>query len=333
MLSRLIIVLSALSGSLLLFLIHTRITSTYVVPKATLLFDTEAHGKVHIDEPQLAARLSHAEKLWAQSVDNRKTMAERMGVREFPEGYLNPFNIWDFVRPSFFCPHDLERVGSLGDGGKVVCGMSRYERASSEKDRPELIIYSLGVEQDSRFEADFLERTNARIWGYDYSVDSWAKDIKKEHYSRASFSKLGIGKVTDETSNPPFFTLQDLMKRNGHSYVDIVKMDIEGAEFDALTSFIDSILKDHKQKDGDPILPIGQLLVEVHFKKSNLFGFSVPEDLASWLKWWSRLEAMGMRTVSNEHNWIGDVVIGRPRFMEYTMINIADKERNRLLWT
>lgn len=326
MLSRLILFISVLSGGLLLFLIHTRLTSTPVVPQGTL-FNTEADHYVHIDEPQLAARLSHAEKLWAQSVQDRKAMARRMGDRSFPDGYLIPFNIWDVARPSFFCPYDLERVGSLGDGGKIVCGMSKYENTTSE-----LIVYSFGVERDSAFEAAMLERTNAKVWGYDYSVDSWAKEIKKEHYSRASFSKLAIGSVTDETTDPPFFTIQDLMKRNGHTYVDIVKMDIEGAEFDALASFIDSVRREHKPEDGEPTLPIGQLFIEVHFKKKNTLGFSRPQDLPSWMKWWSTLESMGMRAVSNEHNWIGDAVFGKPRFMEYTMINAADKERNKLLW-
>lgn len=332
MFNRLVFVLSVISGSLLFYLIQTRLNEPHTTWKDTL-FNTELDHYVDIDEPQLAARLSHAEKLWRQSVEDRKVMAQRMGDRAFPDGYLIPFNIWDLARPSFFCPHDLERIGSLGDGGKIVCGMSRYEKESPrENATSELIVYSLGVERDSRFEAAMLERTNARVWGYDYSVSSWAKDIKKEHYSRASFSKLGIGKVTDKSSDPPFYTIQDLMKENGHTYVDILKIDIEGAEFEALTSFINSVQSEHKRGDANPTLPVGQLLIEVHFKK-NALGFNAPHDLPSWMKWWASLESMGMRAVSNEHNWIGDAVFGKPRFMEYTMINAADKERNKLLWT
>jgi hypothetical protein len=338
MLSRAILALSILSGGFLLVLVRMRLATTDQPQRASFI-NTEHYAD--IEEPQLAAKLAHAEKLWAQSVKDRKTMAEKMGDgRTFPDGYLNPYNVWDFIRPSFFCPHDLERVGSLGDGGKIVCGMSRYEKhspptqsaPSEHSDASELIVYSFGVEANSEFEAAILKRTNAKIWGYDYSVSSWAKHITNEYAARASFSQLGIGGVTDETSHPPMFNIQDLMKRNGHTYIDILKMDIEGAEFAALTSLVDSIRKNHKEGDEEPTLPFGQLIVEIHFKNKNALGFLPPHDLASWLRWWSSLERMGLREVYNEHNWIGDVVFGKPRFAEYTMINVADKKRNKLLW-
>lgn len=45
----------------------------------------------------------------------------------------------DFFVPSFQCPHIVERVGVLGDGGKWVCGVDRV--ASQEK----CVIYSFGA--------------------------------------------------------------------------------------------------------------------------------------------------------------------------------------------
>jgi hypothetical protein len=174
------------------------------------------------------------------------------------------------------------------------------------------------VNRDSSFEAAMLERTNAEIWGYDFSVDSFAGDIKPEFASRAHFSKLGIGKVTDDTSDPPFVTVQDLMKRNGHKYVDIVKMDIEGAEFDAMTSFIEhTIAQSQAQGDARPVLPFGQLLIEIHFfTDKRREQLSIPSNLETWMGWWSSLEEMGLRPVNNEGNWVGDQVFGKPRFME-----------------
>lgn len=44
----------------------------------------------------------------------------------------------DFFPPAFNCPHELERIGNLGDGGKWVCGLSRIE------DKPDCVIYSFG---------------------------------------------------------------------------------------------------------------------------------------------------------------------------------------------
>ncbi|KAK7229765.1 hypothetical protein V2G26_001935 [Clonostachys chloroleuca] len=237
-------------------------------------------------------------------------MLAEVGVhKRFPDGYIYPYNIWDFARPSFFCPHDLERVGTLGDGGKVVCGMSQYENispgpSSASNNAPELIVYSFGVSDDSSFEASLLERTNAKIWGYDFSVESWS----------------------DDNANPPMYTVQDVMRMNGHSYVDIIKMDIEGAEFDALTSLIHFI----QSEDSHGNMPFGQLLLEIHFMRDPK-GFSIPKTLRSWVDWWESLEQMGLRPVNNEGNWIGDAQFGRPRFMEYTFINAIDYERNKLL--
>ena len=44
----------------------------------------------------------------------------------------------DFFIPSFQCPHHVERIGVLGDGGKWVCGVERL--AKQEK----CVIYSFG---------------------------------------------------------------------------------------------------------------------------------------------------------------------------------------------
>lgn len=54
------------------------------------------------------------------------------------------------------------------------------------------------------------------------------------------------------------------MAENGHDYVDIVKMDIEGAEFDALTSLVEYTIA-IKPAGEKPSLSFGQLLIEIHF--------------------------------------------------------------------
>jgi hypothetical protein len=331
------IVFSALLAGLLMLFVVARSPS---VPSSLSSFTTSSRPKPGSQsstygagvDPLLEQRLAHAEKLWQQAVEDRKPMADHMGNEgDFPDEYVSPYNVWDFARPSFFCPHDLERVGTLGDGGKVVCGMTRYERESpgpstNENPAPELIMYSFGVFGDSSFEADMLRRTNAHIWGYDYSVGQWAHHITEDQYSRAHFSKMGISNVTDLASDPPMISVQDLMKQNGHTYVDIIKMDIEGAEFDVMTSLIE-----HTIAQGQDTLPFGQLLVEIHFMVEPS-AFSQPRSLAAWMEWWTSLEKMGLRPVNNEDNWIGDEVYGKPRFIEYTLINGQDKARNRLLW-
>jgi hypothetical protein len=74
---------------------------------------------------------------------------------------------------------------------------------------------------------------------------------------------------------------------SGHAFIDILKIDTEGAEFDALTSFVNAHVHGH--------LPIGQLQLEIHAQgeRARFDGF---------LKWWESLETAGMRPFSFEPN-------------------------------
>jgi hypothetical protein len=72
-----------------------------------------------------------------------------------------------------------------------------------------------------------------------------------------------------------------------HPFIDILKIDTEGAEFDALTSFIDA--------HAHGLLPIGQLQLEIHAVDDR--GRS-----AYFIKWWESLEAAGLRPFSFEPN-------------------------------
>lgn len=45
----------------------------------------------------------------------------------------------DFFPPVFNCPHTVERLGALGDGGKWVCGLERLA------EKPDCVIYSFGA--------------------------------------------------------------------------------------------------------------------------------------------------------------------------------------------
>ena len=54
----------------------------------------------------------------------------RSGVDPWPKQWNNDVGnlvLWDYFPASWSCPHDVQRVGRLGDGGKWVCGMSVYE--------------------------------------------------------------------------------------------------------------------------------------------------------------------------------------------------------------
>ncbi|KAF8979472.1 hypothetical protein BGZ52_004861, partial [Haplosporangium bisporale] len=91
--------------------------------------------------------------------------ANHYGTTSFDPWFVLMYWWWYFP-PSFVCPHDIQRVGPLSDGGKWICGMSLYE----EKPRSKCVLYSFGVNHETRFEGEMLDRTDCEIWAYDASV-------------------------------------------------------------------------------------------------------------------------------------------------------------------
>lgn len=242
--------------------------------------------------------MARSEKAWQSSVLLRHKMAslhpQNPKIPHFPAQSLAdfgkyPYTLWDFFPATFTCPHDIQRVGRLGDGGKWVCGMSLYEARTAptigDMGHPETIIYSFGVNDESTFEAEMLGRIpSARIWAFDFSVRSFGPQLDPSHQSRAHFSQVGIGAVDEPTRVPPFFTLQSLMKRNSHTYIDILKIDVEGSEYTALDSFMDAC-----DREFGGVMPVGQVMIELHLFEDQVVDFE------RFSKWWERLEGFGMR--------------------------------------
>jgi hypothetical protein len=68
-------------------------------------------------------------------------------------------------------------------------------------------------------EQEMLERTNCEVWGYDFSVGGFSNQLKPEMLHRTHFMQAGISGNTEAEKTPPFYTIQDLMQKNGHSYM------------------------------------------------------------------------------------------------------------------
>ena len=104
------------------------------------------------------------------------------------------------------------------------------------------------------------------------------------------FFPYKLGAHDNAHLSPPEFTIQELMRRNGHEFIDILKVDVEGAEFDALAAFLKPFVGPHA-----PPLPIGQLEIEIHaWGDLGSFAYFYP--------WWTLLERAGLRPFFTEPN-------------------------------
>lgn len=136
---------------------------------------------------------------------------------------MNAPVLWDWFPASWPCPHELERVGVIGDGGKWVCGAERLVQV------PNCVIYSFGVEQQSSFEAAFLRRSdNCKIWAYDFSVTQIGPEIRNDvdlaprvKFTPYRFDNVNVEKTKD---NPETHTLSYIMQENGHDFIDLLKV-------------------------------------------------------------------------------------------------------------
>lgn len=164
------------------------------------------------------------------------------------------------------------------DGWKFTCGLAHIQSPC--------LVYSLGSAGNMAFEAAVLnEQPECEVHIFDkdnFGIEKWFPDAaarKHVTFHRAFITAQG----EDASAEPPRRTLAGIMRELGHAHIDILKMDVEGAEFDVLSGDLPSI---------------GQLLVEVHLTTRG--------DAASQLQAYDALvttcESHGLRLFHKEVN-------------------------------
>lgn len=104
----------------------------------------------------------------------------------------------------------------------------------------------------SKTEQEMLERTNCKIWGYDFSVEKFGPALVEPYRSRTSFLQAGIGGQTFPSKQPPYYTIQDLMIMNGHTYMYAPSISISIAANQIIAISWKSILKATNSKPWPP---------------------------------------------------------------------------------
>ncbi|KAF9052297.1 hypothetical protein BDZ89DRAFT_1153715 [Hymenopellis radicata] len=267
----------------------------------------------YIHDAGLSARIQRADAIYEKTLRDRKGLIKTFGptssdIIMFPpdKDPWPAYTVWDFFPASYNCPHEVERIGSLGDGGKWVCGLSRLQ------EKPDCLIYSMGINYESSFEAEILSNTRyCQIYGFDSTSKSFGPQIPRTQSARTHFTRNGLAGQTVPAADKhgPSYTLEHLMQLKGHTFIDILRIDVESAEFDTLTSLITPYIQ-----SGKP-LPFGQLLLEIHVWHKRF-----PE----FLTWWEMLEAAGLRPFSAEPNLVYQNYnkLANSELAEYSFLNV-----------
>ena len=170
---------------------------------------------------------------------------KEMKVDSLPEGSstLGDFRlVWDLFSPDYNCPYGKSRHGRVGDGGKWICGARKF------LSKPGCVIYSLGSNAETSFETDVAYETECEIHVFDPTQSSVPMPMT-HRAGHENFHRYAIGNPVQSGGNWETKSLDAVMKSFGHSWIDVLKMDIEGGEWE----FLDYLLR-----TGKPI-PVGQV--------------------------------------------------------------------------
>ena len=149
------------------------------------------------------------------------------------------------------------RVGRDNDGGYVMLNDFEGKR----------IAYSFGIADDVSWDLDMANR-GLDVYMYDHTISQLPQAHPKFHYFQ-----IGLGNE-NEKDDPHKKTLAQLMKENGHmdEYGMILKIDIEGAEWDALRTVDEEILQHFSQivfEFHDVIVPENENNIQEALQKLN----------------------------------------------------------------
>lgn len=106
------------------------------------------------------------------------------------------------------------------------------------------------------------------------------------------------------------------MKENGHDWIDILKIDIGGYEYQTFDAIMD---------DFTDTLPFSQLLMKFHVMDPALITFD------KFLLWWMRLESFGVYPWWTEVNLKPALINQKPWASEYCFLNTQGGAKNILI--
>jgi FkbM family methyltransferase len=180
------------------------------------------------------------------------------------------------------------------------------------------IVYSFGIGQDTSFDDTLIQKHNCHVFGYDPTPKSieWIAqrtDLSpKFHFhpvgldNKTGITHFNLPKNKDHVSgsiiNHPnvdehnmvevqMKSIVDIASENNHTYIDVLKMDIEGSEYCVIDRILDSsiqvkqILLEIHERFFDNGMEKTQLLLDsLHRHGYQIFGVSDTLEEISFIK-------------------------------------------------
>jgi FkbM family methyltransferase len=209
-----------------------------------------------------------------------------MGLRETLRTSRLGFALADAYQTVRFATGFAERMGSVQTKAARVTPGTAYGGCTitSEGMGPKSVAYSVGTGEDISFDLALIEKYGCEVHGFDPTPKSVAWVKKQTTPPNFRFHEWGLaghdGTVdfflpanpnhvsasvvhrpgtSDQKVTVQVRRVSTVMKELGHAKVDLLKIDIEGAEY----GVIDDIEKLFQERGS---VPIHQILVEFHHR-------------------------------------------------------------------
>ena len=261
-------------------------------------------------------------------------------------------NVWDLFEALWTC-RTVQRIGRIGDGGKWVCDPAAIAAASSSSSySSECVVYSFGSAGEPSFELEAREVLGCVVHSFDPTLDPKTQAHLKALGGVMHFHSVGLGVspgtrqrllhfnssnfgigvsgrhfgASDQQQRSVgrhdngFKSLAQIMGALKHSHLSVLKVDIEGSEWDVFNEDVlcrDVATHRHAHRGGGggggggasptaPTVPFDQLLVELHYRdEGSLFHFM------------RGVHAHGFRAFRREPN-----VLNVQRCVEYSFVRV-----------
>lgn len=146
-------------------------------------------------------------------------------------GEIDVRSVLELIAPTSVAGFSKCRVGAAGDGGYVML----------DDLGPVDIAYSLGIGPDVSWDLDMADRA-VEVYQYDHTVTETPA-------SHPRFRHFRVGITHDDSISPDLKRLDTILRQNGHQDRRdmVLKIDIEGHEWDALAVLDSKVLGQFRQ--------------------------------------------------------------------------------------
>ena len=169
------------------------------------------------------------------------------------EIHRRPSTLFDHVKVEKDWCHSVTKLGGKGDGSKQICNL--------EDIRGPCVIYSFGGSTNAHFEIDarrLLPQCEVHTFDPTPGIIEKMSPVTSMHGIQYHAVGVGSHRWTARMGTTPveIDSVLSIMRQLNHSFVDIFKIDVEGAEYDSLNPLLFN--------DCALLPPIGQIQIEVH---------------------------------------------------------------------